>query len=241
MKYHFVTSFNSSMYSSFGRSLMESWVKHLPKDCKVTCWIEGPYPRDLPQDRRFIFRMIDTQELFKSFVSNYGNVSVPKVAPGNEFRFRYMSFWFKVFGLTQTFLEEQYVRNETVIWLDADVRLQKDLTEETLAAIQGESDITWLDRDVPWYAIESGFMMFKRSPVATMFMIELQNIYLTGYLFDLQEWHDGFVLKALSKMYRQRLLIRNLNEQPTNRDAFKTSILNGYMEHYKGNLKTNVD
>lgn len=238
MKYHFVTSFNKTMYETFAKDMLRTWVMYLPNDCKVTCWIEGPFPRDLPEDPRFIYRMLDTEPLFRSFLNDYGNVPTPRVAPGNEFRFRYLSFWFKVFSLTQSFLQESYVLDETVIWLDADVKLKTYLTKDFLSSI--EADIVWLDRDPPWYAIESGFMMFRRSQTTQAFMIELQNIYLTGYLFDLQEWHDGFVLKALSKMYRQRLFIRNLNNDLTNRDAFKTSILNDYMEHYKGNLKQNV-
>ena len=136
------------------------------------------------------------------------------------------------------------------MWLDADVKLIQDVNSSYLNQVLGNADFAWLNRGKPWGHGETGFMLMKISDLALDLFLHQANIYGSGQLFYFAEWHDAFILSSCVR-YKQftdndQFIVKNLNtdmnsEHKNGLYPFETSILNSHMEHYKGNLKNDVN
>lgn len=188
--------------------------------------------------------VVDTLEPWVSFSEMFKDdkpfkdrsMDPTKIPDGHKFRFNYWPFAKKVFSWCATYMQAQ--EGDLIVWLDADVEMLKRVTQADIDKIVEDSDIAFLDRDWPWYAAETGFFAVRRSPKNDQFVSFIFRAYLTGFIFDMSEWHDGYVFKTAMRMcLSPEHKIKNLSVDPKERDVFDKSMLTEWFTHYKGPKK----
>lgn len=266
MKVKVVTSFNAQLFHKYGKTCLDTWVKHLKleKGSIVEVWINGAFPQGLPQTCEdgtpFVYKSLDVQsEGWKFFYDNYRGHPRPDTPPGQEFRFNFIPFSCKVYALAEaaTLIKEaenaEVVRPlsdfQAMVWIDADVLMKEDVTTEYLSGVLGEAHLAWLDRGLPWSHGETGFIMTRTNDDVLDVFLHQANLWGSGQLFFMREWHDAHSFSSCV-VYKQftdgnAFIVNNLNKDMDNLQdnglyPFRTSILNTHFEHLKGNLKDKV-
>ena len=260
-KYHFVTSFSTRIWEKFAHKAIgtfiedfkengfpdgvESFAMVLDHQAEVEPFIQS---LELPDDKnisgRFKFGSLDTIDKYVGFERQFGDdipikdrgIKLEKLPDGAKFRFNYLPFAKKVFAWCASYLMTP--ENEFMVWIDADIQLHRRFDKQFLDHIADNFDITFLDRDFPWYAAETGFFILRRCAAVDQFVQMVLHAYISGFIFDMAEWHDGFVFKTFIKFTANvPVRILNLNVVMRERDVFERSMLADYMTHYKGGTK----
>lgn len=218
----------------------------------------------------FVYKMFDVNcQGWQHFIDTYRNHPKPKTPPGQEYVYNFVPFSCKVYALAETAWELKqaleyrkehpgtadsnvnvfkFPRFDHLVWLDVDVELVKPVTGEFLREVLGNHKFAWLDRNPPWGHGETGFMMAYADQDTLDLFLQVANTYGSGQLFYFAQWHDAFVYSAyikLKEFTEPEFKVKNLNLDVKNAveqglHPFKTSVLNDYMKHYKGQLKNKV-
>lgn len=269
MKVKVVTSFNAPLWQKYTSKCVGSWVEHLnlTEGSQIEIWINGAFPGGLPMKTKsgteIVYKSLDAQsDGWKHFFDTFRNHPVPEVPSNQQFRFNFIPFSCKVYALAEATSLVYDAREakemgapkgptfDTLLWLDADVLLKKSLTSADLSDIIGNNHFAWLDRGDAWSDVgETGFMLAKTSGQVLDIFLHQANIYGSGQLFYMREWHDAFVLSSCIRYKEftdtQDFQVKNLNEDMEAKHKqglypFETSVLNQWMDHYKGHLKDNL-
>ena len=148
--------------------------------------------------------------------------------------------WFKFSHKVEAQIETaKQLKTGYMIWLDADVEQTQPYTEEWLRQqLPKEGEMfTYLHRE--GYP-ETGWIAYNLNEMQThTFFTELEHTYLNNKLFDLEQWHDGYVwwetYKSMSKMYPNQYKVRSLMDSVVNKgEAFGRSTLKSVFKHHKG-------
>lgn len=256
MKIKIVTSFNEKLWDRYAQKCVSSWVDNLWLDegSEIEAWLNGPFPRNLPTKTTwgtpFKYKSLDTQsEGWTYFYEHWSRVEVPQDLPPHErFRFNFLPFSCKVFALAEAAWEaKESQRFDALCWLDADVMITKKLESQFLKdqLFGNTASLVWLDRGPKWGYGETGFILSSTKDNSLDIFLDQANMWGSGQLFYMREWHDAFTFSSLVKM-RQFLdttyLVIDLNkdrnsEQNSGLYPFETSVLKDYLVHYKGPLK----
>lgn len=251
MKLHFVSSFSKKLWDEYAEGCIRSQVRNLPDGCTITYYIDGEFPKDLPNDPRVTYKMLEQVFDWVQFEKNYKFHPKPEgLAPNEEFRFKFLPFAKKVFSLWDAFddwclFERQ--PNKTgnqayLCWIDADVYVRVKLSNEWFLNLTDglKANVVCLLRGKEWGHGDTGFLMLKDTSVVFNFLQTLKMIYESGFLFDMKEWHDAFVFSALLKLQDTSLFVKNLNTKPNTLHPFEHSPLHPFLTHYKGPQKRAV-
>ena len=144
-------------------------------------------------------------------------------------------------------VRELHTAWDYLIWLDADVvelrKPQEDYVKTLLPQRRPATNYTD-DSDVlsylgrgDRYHPETGFICYDlKHPRLWQLILRLEEVYLTGEIFTLAQWHDAYVWDWVCR--RQQLPRRNLCELPHKPgEAFGRSLLKTHWAHYKGPRK----
>ncbi len=128
---------------------------------------------------------------------------------------------------------EQYL-----IWLDADVVQQKEFTYTELEQLFPQGSLcTYLGRGDNYHP-ETGFILYDlQHPRAGEFFEQLENIYTSGRIFELTQWHDAYVWDWVC---RELDIARRDIGPGRPGEAFGRSPLRDYFLHLKGPRKSNI-
>ena len=214
-----VTSFNTKLYEKYARQLIES-LHNLP--CKLVVYAED----DLTIPGVEVVRFDDPDlNRFLDAVKEY---------EASSWQFDVKRFAYKVFAFSDCAKKQ----DDLVLWLDADVVIDKAIPESFLRGLlDSGSYIGNFDRtcpDAPY--TESGFVIVDASMKCNQaFMDAYRNVYLSGKIFDLPQWHDCYALDyVIHKM-------RNIINPTSLSGALKTELhpivmssLGEYLDHRKG-------
>lgn len=125
-----------------------------------------------------------------------------------------------------------------MIWLDADVQQIKTVPEEVLQQWlpQKGSALTFLSRGDLQYP-ETGFIAYDlEHPKTRLLLGELKTLYLSNEIFQLEQWHDGYVWDWLARQLKTPR--QSLTPEPYHKgEAFDRSLLREYLRHHKGKRK----
>jgi hypothetical protein len=252
--YYLTTSFNSKMWNKFVNQTFGTFYTAY-KDgfpdriVDMITWMDTAEEVDnfvatqeLPD--HYHFTPLDHLAEFVNFARLYDGgvpfkergIDPDKIADGSKFRFNYMPFAKKVYSWGATYMNLK--EGDYLVWLDADIILHRSFDAEYLDAVANGFDIIFLDRDWPWYAGETGFFMLRKCPAVDQFVQFILHAYSSGFIFDMSEWHDGYIFKTSMKLLTgSDVKILNLNRCLKERDVFDRTILADCMTHYKGNTK----
>lgn len=157
-----------------------------------------------------------------------------KTKQNMAFRWNAIKFCHKTFAIWH---QAKTQNNGWLIWLDCDVVTLKTINEEFLRKICPETHaISYMGR--PGKYSECGFIGFNLSKKeAKDFLLEWENLYMSGDFIDCKETHDSWTFDYL-RLQKPKDLFFNVNSSAvTDKNPFSQSMLGNYMAHAKGDKK----
>jgi hypothetical protein len=201
-----VTSFDEPQWDLYARRCLESHHALWPPDWSLTAYTSMPALLEANpfQDRLFRFLPLpESISIFKSMAPKGANGTKPypcwssrDLKKGHSYRTDALRFCYKPLVLvehaTQLTRAEGPLTPHTFFWLDADVVTLTAPPDDALEQmLPDEAGICRLHR--PKSYSETGFLGF-RLPAARSFFRKLADIYLTGSLYRLSQWHDSWAI-----------------------------------------------
>lgn len=243
LRHTVLTSFHRKGYETYGRQFLESFIKFWPEDVQVWVYAED-VSVDIVDPRIRIVDHNATLHKLIGFREEYGalpeaNGRNDKYDPEYNFRWDAIRFANKVFAVTDA------IRNtagqwDQLIWLDADTVTHRQIPSELLdrLAPREKQLAAYLNRrGYP----ECGWVGYNLNhPMITLFADRFEQTYLSGKFLEMPESHDSYVFwMIVKKMERAgEAKFRFLGSNRAKGHIFINSELGGYMDHLKGDRKT---
>jgi hypothetical protein len=155
----------------------------------------------------------------------------------NSFRYDAVRFAHKVFAILHG---TRNANAEKAFWIDADVVTFAPVPHSLLdACLPDDCYTSCLKRDGNFS--ECGFVGYNlRHPAHEEFMNVWENLYTSGRLFELPEWHDSYVYDHVRRSFENEGKFHSHNLSGAHTSAahpFVNSELGRYMDHLKGQRK----
>jgi len=159
-----------------------------------------------------------------------------------------IKFCHKIFGMTELAFEmaEKSTEAGWLIWLDADTCTTKKINDKTFEPhLNPKAELIYMDRKNFDHA-ETSFMAFNLNFQPPLDLLgDLRGYYMSGEVTNYREWHDGFIISRLIKLYIAHGLkcidltghLDNIDSHLTGPQSFDSSFLNDIMTHHKGSRK----
>jgi len=226
----YVTSFSPEGFTLYGKSFLASFIKNVRQPIDV--YIEKPceFKHELIRYRR-----LDDVDGYKAFVklSKLPAMNGNLFGGGYNYRFAVNKFCRKQFAQIGAAEEEQKNPNkEWLIWIDADVLLGESLPQPQVGPF-----MYYLGRP-EWHSCASYVAWDLRHEQSDEWWFRLRQLYETGSIFALPEWHDSYVndwLRANLKVHAVDLALPYKNELKGPANVFDFVFKGSH--HKKGNLK----
>jgi hypothetical protein len=248
---NFITTFSENGYTQYARKMLEGVKENWGEGLHLTAFYHdfdiSDY--DYPVSDNITYRNLndidDLHEFRKNNKDNDGTMG--KKVPYN-WRVDAVKFCHKVFGLTELAFEmaEESKRAGWLIWLDADTYTTKPISSRNfIPHMNPKAEFIYLDRKNFEFA-ETSFMAFNldfRPPLDLLG--DLRGYYMSGEVTTYREWHDGFIISRLIKLYKAHGLkavdltghLDTITSHLTGPQAFESSFLGNIMIHQKGEKK----
>ena len=232
-----VTTFSKSGYEEYAKKMMESVAKNWPT--KLIVYSE--FPLESPSNNIEIrdFFQIPNATTFLTYIQNTP-MAFGKVQGGYDYNFDLWRFSRKLFAQYDVLQEHK----GKVFWLDADLYINKPITEGYLDSLFSGHPLVYLGREGLY--TETGFIGFDTEHEKFHHFLEAYiGCLRQGIVFNLPRWQDCEVFDWARK--ESGIKDRNLSpffKIPKDRkmrrsdlDVIHRSILGEYILHYKGNRK----
>jgi len=242
-KYHVVTSFSDKLWKSYAQHTVPSVYANLPEGVGLTVWYNGDYDpkwkEALPEAE---FKDLNAVADYQYYRQKYKGVQAPEgVEEGHKFRFDHLPFWNKVCALYKEAMD-LFVHGadyEYLVWIDADVLSQKKIRIKDFDRWTNDADVATLVRGKPWNTWDTGFLAIRWN--ALKLVEEVFDLYMSGRIFDHNEWHDAYLFTVMYKRYKEDLRLKDLNMMSSSAHPFDSSILPPYLMHLKGPRKKTLE
>lgn len=239
LDYVLVTSFNDDGYKEYGKRFLEGFIEHFPNNVFLVVVFEGDVPQEV--DPRISYVDIKNDKELAEFKDKFkDNPQANGVVNGSiNYRYQAVKFSNKVAAITSPNIPSSKWR----IWVDADVIVTKDIPETFFTEHFTEEDdvlFHFIDRDPEvWNHCEAGFVAYNTKLEATQDMLQLfRDLYFKPphKVFELEEWHDSFVLDWIRKTAGEPngFKFTNIAEGIKEFHPWPHTYLGEYMEHLKG-------
>ncbi len=244
--YVVVSSFGKDGYALYGRTFLQSFSAYWPSAVRLVVYVDEMLS-DFPKDPRIEYRLFSEVPAFAQFeLQHKNNAAARGLVPtrawkdkckqaGYNFRFDAAKFCKKVFAIAACMrrFSKEHVK---LIWLDADVVTHKAVPMTLLEWILPEGKhISYLDRG--GYHSECGVVGYDlRCPEVVKFIEQFEELFTSGEVFSLSEWHDSFVFDQLRGRVRDAVVFYKMPHHGTNQ-PFNRSELRNFLVHLKGDLK----
>jgi hypothetical protein len=234
-----VTSMSQKLHDRYGYRCIETFEEFWPREVElVVNYEDESFQPKVNSDRiRYVPLLKDDAAAIRFFERHKDNAAARGSVPmgqgdkGGDYTFRLdcIRFAYKVFSICQALSREKMT-----FWIDADVYTHAAVDVEALRP--SRKYIACLQR--PRRSTETGFIAFDPANHIEKnreFVSTYRRFYEKDEVFDLDEWHDGFVFDRV---------LEKLNIRPQNwarfrrgRNVFHKTKLARYMTHLKGRLK----
>lgn len=244
MKYAVITTFHQPGLSQYAQTMIDTFEQYWPDSVDLYCYAENCTPKTTKPNVHVLDLHQQSPDLVE-FKEKYRNVPW---ANGMQMKETGLNFeannfkWDAVRFSNKVFTVIDAVRNTTadwVIWLDADSKTHSPVTEQFLQQVCPENHfVSYLGRRAKYHS-ECGWVAYNvRHPDAAQFVTDWRNLYMSGQLFDLKEFHDSFVFDVLRTQYQERgTPFYNLSPELPGKGPghpFIASQLGTVMDHMKG-------
>ena len=208
---NFVTSFNEDLYNRFGtiffKSIKENW--------EPTLKIKSYY-HDFPISKYSLDNTIeysnlkDNRKYIKFLEDNTKHNGTEDGQIPYNIKLDAIKWCHKMFALTDYAftLTENNKDAGWLVWVDIDSYANKRLTqEELLKMLPNNADVVH-GNGIAFMA----FNLSKKPPLDLLW--DLRRIYMNDEVTMYREWHDGFIMQRLLKLYKSHgLKIHDIEEQ----------------------------
>jgi len=248
MKISVVTTFHKAGYDTYGKRMIETFLKNWPseitlyvyaEDCEVTEAAPNLIVKDLikssPELKSF-------KTIWKDVPKANGDVSNDPVRSrrkdsGKGFKWDAVRFAHKVYSI---FACAQESNSDMLLWMDADTICHSPITILDLERLcPADRDICFLGRRGKY--TECGlYALNLQKPATQMFLKRFQHYYddAENGIFTLEEWHDSFVFDAVRKTVALNELDWSSHLITGEGHPLINSEWGAYLDHLKGDRKT---
>ena len=248
MTHTIITTFHQQGLEQYGQTMIDSFDRHWPGSVPLVVYAEDCQPRVASDRVRVLDLMALSADLvwFKSTHANNpvanGIIARDTSVPyrDNQFKWDAVRFSHKVFAVIHACAT---IDTDWVIWLDADTKTFAPVPDNFLAEICDPVAMAcYLGRREKYHS-ECGWVAYnRRHPDLRSFMDRWRDLYITGDLFNLREYHDSFVFDVLRKDFQTLRGTRFHNISPElpgkgPGHPFIASRLGEYMDHMKGSKR----
>lgn len=151
--------------------------------------------------------------------------------PTSNYRFDAVRFAHKVAAIE---LAYRLGTDDVLIWIDADCVTHAPVDAEWLSGLLGGAEFGYLRRANKYP--ECGFMMIRRCPAMDAFVAELVDVYRSGRLFDMAEWHDSWAIEQVRKELNPKAVSLSGDFESAGHPLINGP-LGSRIDHLKGNRK----
>lgn len=211
----FVTSMSTEGYREYGKKFLDSFKEFCDKRLRI-------YSEDPLENEGLPVVDLNLDAEFRQFLSECPPES-------KHYQWQVGKFAKKVFAITDPFIEDDWL-----IWIDADVVLDKPLDERFFEKTCPENqDGAYLGRK-DWHTSECGFVSYNLKRRGGTFLKRLREVYTSGEIFDHLEWHDSYLF---DRVMEEGYDFLNLSEGVSGMHVWDDTILGEYSRHLKGPLR----
>lgn len=230
-----VTTFPTSAWDDYAKECLESFLKHWPQEIDLFVVVDQDFEDkfnsldDMLRDNdKIMYRSKEMVEFSKKEHPAYKD---------DSYRGNLVGFAHKIFAI-------DLVRKSTgfdydyLIWYDADISTFTNIPSSCVIAWLPDNDqvASFLGRRVNTHS-ECGFVAYnmKDPAMGPALISRMIEIYTSGQIYNLSEWHDSFLFDHVRKeMEAAKSSFKNLTHKSTSFNVFLDSPLARYMEHWKG-------
>jgi hypothetical protein len=227
MKIKLISTFSDTGYHDYAKNFVDSCIKHI-KNINVVIYKDNVNL----QDTAYI-KFLNLESACPDLVDFKKRNSDKNF---KDFKFDGVRFSHKVYATIHASRENDL---DYLIWLDADTEIY-DTVDPTyfLKFLPKGKFVGYVGRDT---ASETGFLMFDmKHPEAKNFFDRYEWYYNTDAIYDLEQYHDGFVFDVIRKEFEldHRIVSHSVSPIGVTKQHFNAAF-DGYMMHYKGEGKEN--
>lgn len=234
MKYNVLTSFNEAYWNEIGKitvsKLDENWIDS--SNIFLYNQLDNIPSHNLKSRSQWIDLYSTCPELPK-FVEKWKDE--PKANGQKNYRTNAVKFVHKTFAIW----DQAKLQNDGwLIWLDVDALVYKKIDNEFLKKVcPDQYMISYMGR--PGKFSECGWIGFNMShPQTLKFILEWEELYLSGKFLDLKETHDSYTFDYIRLAWNMPELFYNINSSATtNKNPFSQSLIGTNIVHAKGSDK----
>lgn len=251
MTYHIITTFSAAGLDLYGQKMIDTFDQYWPTSIRLTVYSENCSPC-IPSDRVKVLDLLAASPELAAFKQQHQNNPLANglIAPdtqvpleANQFKWDAVRFSHKVFAVIHAC---KNFTDDWIIWLDADTKTFAQVPQDFLPNICDTSAMAcYLGRREKYHS-ECGWVAYNRKhPDLQSFMDRWRDLYVTGDLFRLREYHDSFVFDVLRKDFSQQrgTLFSNISPVLKGKGPghpFIASQLGLYMDHMKGTKRKDL-
>lgn len=251
MSIAFVSTMNLKLYNDYGKRFIKEFAEYASDEIRLFIIFEGEYPEELINFQNNIIVTPLRSDRHSRFINYFGKLyeaqgvklkffqenGQNKVTINPDYRFNAIRFSFKPFAIHQVlkFVPENL---DYLIWTDADLRCLKQFSEDSLIKFLPDNDhlMSYLGRKKPWYS-ECGFLGFNlKNPDTQNFINRVIDIYTTGEIFSLEQWHDSWIWDIVREEYEVKdIKFKNISGKGFDKEhPFVNCGLEEFFDHLKG-------
>jgi hypothetical protein len=248
MKISVVTTFHKKGYDTYGRRMIETFLKNWPSEVTLyvyaeDCLVTEAAPNLIVKD------LIEASPELKSFktiwkdvpkANGWCNDSTQKFKDKNQkigFKWDAVRFAHKVYSI---FACARECDSDILLWMDADTICHSPITLTALERLcPTDRDICFLGRRGKY--TECGlYALNLQKPATQMFLKRFQSYYddAESGIFTLDEWHDSYVFDAVRKTVALNELDWSSHLITGEGHPLINSEWGAYLDHLKGDRKS---
>ena len=254
-----VTTFHKQGYDTYGKRMINSFLKNWPATVKLyvyaeDCRVEESAPNLIIKDlHQASPELVKFKQTWKNVPKANGDVSADPVRSkrkdsGKGFKWHAIRFAHKVYSI---FACAKECDTEWLMWMDADTYCHSPINDrQMLSFLPGKQELCFLGRKGKYS--ECGLYAMKlSSPNVQQFMKEFQRVYddaeSPGGIFSMIEWHDSFVFDVVRtrfqylKQHDWAASLHDLRPKPGMSSGEGHPLINcewgAYLDHLKGGRK----
>jgi len=245
-----ITTFPNESWEKYAKTGVKSFMERWPKDIPLMIQVdpgEGQEENikkitsaaEKRADRNVY--VIDTRtEEHEEFVERNKDVKAPEgTKSGHLFKYKYTTFCHKVFAQYAA-MESLEDDTEYLIWFDADVITEKEITHDNIKQwIKDGCIASYLGRK-DWPTSETGFIIYDLKNGGREFIKRFHEMYVKDEVLKFDEWTDAATFDRVREEFtkvNKKDVFFNLSPDVPGRDVFAASPLGAFMKHYKGPQK----
>lgn len=228
-----VTTYNPETWGLFAKNNIESMIKHI--DAEVVVYQE-PFEQEQKLDCKCknLFEVpgiVQTLTQSNGFEPSRG-MFIDRGKQVYNYHYDVWKFCRKVFAICDAAEDI----SECLMFLDADVEVLQDVTQEMIKDWVGDDAIALFQRE-NWHS-EGGIVVYNLlHPLIRQFFDRFRDLYTSGHIYQIpMGWHDCWAMDAC--IDGLKLPVKNLSPVLTEGlEVVSNSMLSPYFRHDKGAKK----